>query len=243
MSHHDLGLGRVPATDKRNLAHPMSRMLLGPLEPIPTRKTWAFRGDVLDQGATGTCTAHAAAHFLHAAPICHKSFIDPFALYREAVLLDEYPDNDADATAADNSGLQAGSSGTGVAKAMDKRGLLKQYIWAKTSREATEWVLTRGPVMVGTSWYEGMFNPTREGFVKIGPNDSVAGGHEYLYLGADSRQGIAHFVNSWGARWNHAATHVRAGHFLMSFEDLERLFHEDGDAVSAIEKAAAKTAK
>lgn len=235
----ELGLGRKPSTDPRNLAHPMARRLPAPTAILPVRKTWGFRGEPLNQGATGTCGGHAAAHFVHASPLRHAGFPDPFQIYREAVLLDEYPDNDDDAHAPTNDGLQEGTSGTGVAKALDRRGILEEYLWAGTMREANEWVLTRGPVMVGSNWYDGMFNPTPEGFVRIRANDSVAGGHEYLYLGTNTRRAIALFVNSWGPRWNKAATMCRAGFFLMDYETLERLFHEEGDAVSAIEKKAA----
>jgi hypothetical protein len=237
MGDPSLGLGRKPATDIRNLQHPMRRLLPAATTTLPERKTWSFRGAPLDQGATGTCVAHAAAHFIRSAPMRHTRDIDPFQLYREAILLDEYPANDHEATSPpDNKGLQYGSSGTGGAKALDRRGILKEYLWAQTMREAIEWVLTRGPVMIGTNWYDSMFNPSAQGFAKITPATTVAGGHEYLLLGANQRKGIATFVNSWGPRWNHAATLCRPGFFLMDYETLERLFHEDGDAVSAIEQ-------
>lgn len=239
MGNETLGLGRKPSTDPRNAMYPMARRLPAPTATLPTRRTWGFRGEPLDQGGTGTCTGHAAAHFIHASPMRHKGFLNPFDIYREAVTLDEYSGNDREATLGDSE-LQWGSSGTGVAKALDRRGLLKEYLWAGTMREAIEWVLTRGPVMIGTNWYDSMFNPTAQGFVKITPATSLAGGHEYLLLGANTSKGIAAFVNSWGARWNHAATLCRDGHFLMDFETLERLFHEDGDAVSALEQKGKK---
>ena len=239
-----VGLGRLPSTDARNDQHPMTARLPRVSAPLPTKRRWAFLGDPLNQGQSGTCAGHAGAHFLHAAPIRHKAFIDAFQLYREAVLLDEYGDNDGDATCV-TTGCNAGTSGTGVAKALDKRGLLVEYLWAQTTRDLVEWVLTRGPVMVGTNWYSSMFTPDRQGFVKIDPTATVDGGHEYVVLGVDTKQGVAELVNSWGPTWNARAAGipnhpVRPGHFLMDFTVLERLFHEDGDAVSAIEKAKAR---
>jgi len=235
---NDLGLGRLRATDERNKLHPMARHLAAPGAPLPIRKTWTFKGPmVLDQGGSGTCTGHAGVHFIHAAPLSHKAFLDPYALYREAVLLDEYTDNDGDANCV-GAACQAGSSGTGIAKALAKRDLIQaEYVWGSTSREAIEWVLTRGPVMMGSNWYDGMFNPTLEGFVKIKPNDTIAGGHEYVIRGVDQRRAVAELVNSWGTRWNGGTgKKCRAGFFLMDFETLERLFSEDGDAVSCLEK-------
>lgn len=241
MSNGKPGLGRKPATDPRNDAHPMHKALSFAERTSPvTVKTWGFSGTPLDQGQSGTCTAHAAAHFIHAQPIAHRGFLDPFSLYREAVLLDEYPDNDGDATILDPNKLQAGSSGTGVAKALDKRGLLVEYLWAQRFEDAITWVLTRGPVMVGTNWYGSMFDPDRNGHLVIAKNAAVDGGHEWLIRGVDKKRGIALMVNSWGGKWGGVGrwegSGVRSGHALIDFETLARLFHEDGDAVSAVEK-------
>jgi hypothetical protein len=240
----DHGLGRLRAIDQRNKLHPMARHLRPPGAPLPLRKTWAFLGpNVLDQGGSGTCTGHAGVHFIHCAPLSHKAFLNPYALYREAVLLDEYPDNDGDATLQPDGSLQAGSSGTGIAKALAKRDLIQaEYVWGNTSREAIEWVLTRGPVMMGSNWYEGMFNPSLEGFVRIKENDTIAGGHEYVIRGVDQKRAVADLVNSWGTRWNSGpGKKCRPGFFLMDFETLERLFNEDGDAVSCLEKKPVRT--
>lgn len=232
------GLGRRFAPDSRDLLHPMAAMLPGPTAPLPTNKRWNFRGAVLDQGSTQTCTAHAAAHFYRAEPIQHRRDINPYDLYREGVLLDEWKQNDIEATYPDSK-LQWGSSGRGMVKALEARGLIQEYRWASTLREATEWVLTRGPVLIGTNWYHDFEQPTREGFVtfKSQKGGGVAGGHETLLRGVDTTKGIALVVNSWGPGWNSGkAKKCPKGHFLISFEDLERLFHEDGDAVSPIEK-------
>lgn len=242
----DLGLGRRPSSDPRNALHPMARTLAEPPPalPVPDLKTWTFLGDPLNQGSTGTCTGHAGAHMIHAAPISHRGFLNPWNLYREAVLLDEYPDNDRDAAETSDARLQAGSSGTGIAKALTKRGTITDYLWASEMRDANLWVLTRGPVMVGSNWYSSMFDPTREGFVKISPAAQVVGGHEWLIRGIDIRRGVALAVNSWGPEWNaHAEgkwvrSPIRPGHFLVDFRTLEQLFHEDGDVVSCREKAA-----
>lgn len=232
--------GRLKAIDARNNLHLMHRAL-GPIAPlvVPNGRTWGFSGNVLDQGQTSTCTAHAAAHFIHASPIRHLGFINPFDLYREAVLLDEYGDNDGDALLEDKN-LQAGSSGTGVAKALAKRGMISEYLWAQRMEDAITWVLTRGPVMIGSNWYGSMEETTKEGFLKILPNSPIVGGHEWLIRGADKKRGMVLCVNSWGPRWGGGSKWwqggvLKPGHFLLDFDTLARLFHEEGDAVSAIE--------
>ncbi len=229
------GLGRRPAVDVRNFLYPMRTALNAPVSRgIDTVKTWRFLGHPLDQGTTGTCVAHTAAHFIHCAPIGHKGFLDPYDLYREIVLLDEYASNDEEANEQDIQKLQGGSSGTGAARALEKRGLLKEYVWGRKASEVVAWLLTRGPVMFGSNWYSGMFEPNREGYIK--PTGTVVGGHQYLFNGVDLRQGLVRGINSWGPAWNPSAKLCRPGHFVMSIEVMERLLKEDGDAVSAVER-------
>lgn len=209
-----------------------------------TVRTWPFFGDPLDQDESGTCVAHAGAHAIHCGPISHRKFLDRWALYRLIVTLDEFPDNDHEANEPDNNKLVYGSSGLGGAKALEKMGLISEYKWALGDLNAAiAWVLTRGPVMVGTNWYSSMFTPTPEGLIKISPGSHNAGGHEYLWRGVDMRRGLAEIVNSWGPQWNAHATgrwgtaRIRPGHAVVPLEVLERLIvREDGDAVSIIEK-------
>lgn len=238
------GFGRLKSTDPRNVSYLMHRAL-APVEaanPV-LLKTWGFRGTPLDQGNTGTCTGHAGAHFIHCSPIAHRKFIDPFLLYREAVLLDEYPDNDLDAT-RENKDLQAGSSGTGVAKALEHRGTISEYLWAQRFEDAITWVLTRGPVMVGSNWYSSMMTPTPAGYLTVQGGASIVGGHEWLIRGVDKKRGLALMVNSWGGGWGGSGrwvgAKVRPGHALIDFATLARLFHEDGDCVSALESGKPK---
>lgn len=211
----------------------MRRALPESVSPeLPTLKTWPFMGHPLDQGNTGTCVAHTAAHFIHSSPIGHRGYMDAFELYREVVRLDEYTDNDHEADGPIER-MQGGSSGTGGAKALHKRGLITEYLWSKDAQEIIAWVLTRGPVMVGTNWYRSMFKPTPQGYLKI--EGANAGGHEWLLRMVNLRKGIVGGITSWGPQWNPAAQDCRPGHFLMGMEEFERLIRENGDGVSAIE--------
>src|SRR5688572_14129202 len=97
MPRDEYGLGRIHAPDERDTMYPMRAAL--PVGPLPSRKMWRFRGDVLDQGATGTCVAHAWVHFLRCAPIqTGKPGYSAYELYRKVILLDEFPANDSEAT-------------------------------------------------------------------------------------------------------------------------------------------------
>jgi len=169
-------------------------------------------------------------HFLRCAPVqTAKLGYSAFDLYRELVLLDEWHSNDGEATAPD-SGLNFGSSVRAGVKALEARGHIAQYVWAQNLSTAVDFLTEHGPIILGTNWYDGMFNVDREGYARIKPNDPVAGGHAYLARAVDTRKARVRIVNSWSERWG------QGGEAWLSFQDLERLIHEDGEACGPVEK-------
>ena len=109
-------------------------------------------------------------------------------------------------------------------------GRLKSYVWAFSLQPAVEWVLTQGPVVLGTNWYSSLSQPDGQGIARITATARVIGGHAYLLRGVDTRKALARCSNSWGDGWG------KSGDFFLPFRDLERLIHEDGEACSAVEK-------
>ena len=91
----------------------------------------------------------------------------------------------------------------------------------------TQFLLTQGPVMVGTDWYEGMFTPDFVHVVK--PTGAVAGGHWYLVRGIDTKTRLARIRNSWGSGWGYH------GDAYIALSDLATLLEGDGEACAAIE--------
>ncbi len=225
----DYGLGRIYALDENDARYPM-RATLRTRAIQPPRKSWRFRGNVLDQGSTGTCVAHACMHFLRCAPVqTTRLAYSAFDLYRELVLLDEFSNNDGEATAPD-SGLQYGSSVRAGVKALEARGHIEQYVWAQNLSTAVDFLTEHGPIILGTNVYNGMFNVDSDGYARIKPNDTIAGGHAYLARAVDTRKARVRIVNSWGERWG------QGGEAWLSFADLERLIHEEGEACGPTEK-------
>ncbi len=258
MSREDFGLGRVAPPDRsddasylmaRELPSGAARMA----DPSPAKRSWALPASALRfQGRTGTCTDHAAVHLVKATPIATRAesrLWPQFSAYREYVLTDEFPANDAEATGPD-SGLQYGSSVRAAMEWLVLRGYAAGYAWAFGRAPASLWVRTKGPVVLGTNWYESMFNLTSEGFARITPTTVLAGGHAYLYLGSDERRGVDLCANSW-QRWgiSRRAFSAKAGSvtlgnspandrgfFLLAAEDTERLINEeDGEAATVTE--------
>jgi hypothetical protein len=225
------GFGRRFDPDDRDRNYLMRRMLPDVRRlALPTRKTWRIAPRALHQGNTGTCVGHAWSNFLRCAPLQTTKGPSAFDIYRAAILTDPFSENDDEAELPDgDGGLEFGTTVRAGAEAVTGFRRLKSYVWAFSLAPAVEWVLTRGPVVLGTNWYSS-FRPDAEGIIRILPNARVAGGHAYLLRGVDTRRALARCSNSWGDDWG------SSGDFLLPFRDLERLIHEDGEVCSAVEK-------
>lgn len=232
-------MGRIYTPDERDLQYPMRAGLPSAKKmaanPLPTRKTWGIKPPVLDQGKTGTCVAQAWHNFLRCKPTQTVKTAPPaFTLYRELIIVDEYPGNDNEVNLLDDE-LQYGSSVRAGVKALEARGHIKQYLWAFDISTVVEWVLTKGPVVMGTNWYDSMFTKTTDGILKV--EGTVAGGHAWMVRGVDTKKRlVGPCANSWGKDWG------KNGEFYLSFADFERLIHEQGEACAAVEKKVIKDA-
>ncbi len=226
----DKGLGRLYAPDSRDANHPMTAVLPD-VPKVPRVRAWLHKG-ILDQGDTGTCVYHAWYSLRMGSPHRHPADprYTPFDMYREGVLLDEWTQNDREATLP-NEELQFGSSVRAGAKVAFRLGWVHGgYVWADTVDTAARHVALRGPVVMGTPWRQAMGRPTPEGFVTYtGP---IRGGHAYVWDGVDFRRGVARFRNSWGIGWG-----VK-GRFYMALEEVARMFAEDSEACAPVEVAA-----
>jgi hypothetical protein len=79
---------------------------------------------------------------------------------------------------------------------------------------------------MGTNWYEGMFDPDWDGFLRL--SGSIAGGHAYLVYGTEAEW--YWMQNSWGI-WGVGGQGIAKVHRA----DMERLLREDGEAGAGLE--------
>lgn len=185
-----------------------------PFPPSPTSKVWADKLQ-LDQGQTGHCVGFGWAQWGNTDPIQDSyANVDGDDIYYEAKIIDGEP------------GQENGSQVRSGAKAMKARGKLAGYVFAASVDEIRTWVLTKGPVVVGTDWTADMENPDSAGYVK--PTGPVLGGHCYVVVGASPTD--LHFQNSWGKDWG-----TPPGYFRMKTVDFAALFANQGDACAALE--------
>lgn len=181
----------------------------------------------LDQGQTGTCTAHSWATWAWAGPVIQRlklAGLNPFDVYRKEVLIDEWPDNNGEATLPDNQ-LLMGSSVRAGAQVMRSLGWLTTFGWVKTAQEVIDYIISTGPVQVGTPWYPD-WDPDGKTVLVI-PKGAPAPdeGHAYSFTGWDQKRGLLRSPNSWG----------RGHEILMAPETLDTLLGMGSEACVSME--------
>lgn len=159
---------------------------------------------VLDQGNVGACTGFAETGLIgfdqywsaltpeQQAVISGAPNQVGLAIYSKATQIDNIPGNyPPDDT---------GSSGPAAAKAATALGYVNGYRHA-FSLGALNTALQKGPVMVGSNWYNSMFEPDPTGLIKIDSSSGLAGGHEYVCDEYDVDLDSYGFLNSWGTSY------------------------------------------
>lgn len=210
------GLGRKIQFDERSRAYPIraivdTRVLRG--------YTWSCIPR-LDQGYEGACVGFAWSHELAAKPKKVLNVTDDYArnIYHDAQKIDEWPGGAYPGA----SPFYEGTSVLAGAKVVRERGAMEQYRWCFNLTDLLVAIGYTGPVVLGINWYEGMFNPDSKGFIH--PTGSIAGGHAIIANGVSIRNKLVKLHNSWGEDWG------INGECYISWDDIERLLHEQGEA-------------
>jgi hypothetical protein len=216
-------LGRHQQFDARSRQYPLTAVL--PKRAASVSKSWACRVH-LDQGNLGSCVGNGWTHAYAASPHGHTSLTedDALAIYKRATKIDNIPGNYPPS--------DTGSSVLAGAKATVEHGWFSTYRWAFSVDDIIKALSTLGPVVVGTDWYDDMFNPApRSGLIEV--TGQIAGGHCYLLRGVKLNHHVIgtkglddYFVirNSWGEGWgNNSDAHIRVS-------DFEKLLTTGGDA-------------
>jgi hypothetical protein len=207
------GLGRNVST-KDNRDYRLINYIHG--VPSAKEKIWTFDGDALDQKETPHCGGFGMAHY----GICHPmpsmyTEKQGHEFYYRCKEFDLEP------------GMENGTSVRSVANVGRNLGMWETYAFATTMEEINYWILNEGPIMIGTEWTMDMFVPDKDAILR--PTGNIAGGHFWL---ADGKiDGMTRGLTSWGPDFG------VNGHFWMYDADLEALFHQQGEAIAAVEVA------
>jgi hypothetical protein len=226
----DPRLGRLVQFDEESRKFNVADKLTFPVKG----ESWAC-GVYLDQTTTSACTGNSRAYDLAGSPRPLKQpngkLIDePFAqqLYNLAKKYDEWTGEDYE-----------GSSVLGALKAAKSMGYIGEYRWAFNIDDMCQALATLGPVVVGTDWYNSMFDPQPNGVLEVDADSGVAGGHAYYFRAiyvsdsyktrlvgkGNNRHGIPLLAvrNSWGRSWGHN------GEAYIWADDYERVLMDGGE--------------
>src|SRR3982751_4497425 len=142
MADTPYGLGRRGDPDQRDCLDPVS-LVLAMLRSERRSVPWT-RLRVLNQGQTGTCVGHGWRGWYEGEPTTHAAGEGPdaFAIYRKAILLDAWADNDREENLPETQ-LQCGSSVRAGAQAMQETGFIASYVWATKASEIADYVTRR----------------------------------------------------------------------------------------------------
>jgi hypothetical protein len=213
---NDVRLDRLVQFDERSRNYSISE--------IKNKKklrsyTWLCE-DYFDQGKEGECVGYALGHELAARPAEVKGLTDKFLIekiYWEAQKIDpweggSYPEA--------NPKYEGTSILAGV-KIVKNLNYIKEYRWAFNIDDVVYGIGHNGPAVFGLNWYDGMFKPDSEGFIK--PTGELLGGHAILGRAIDIKKGFITLRNSWGRNWG------IDGDCYLRIEDLEKLLKEYGE--------------
>lgn len=224
----EFGLGRNPSLPDENNKRFMA---VAGSDAKKIEHKSHFMDQVFDQGSTPQCVAYSAIGLLTAGPIRNFPNISFVDLYKLCQKNDRWPGEDYDGTSVHGSCIS-----------LKSLGLVTEYRWAMTIDQVIDYVLTKGPMQVGTTFYNAMFKPDKQGFMH--PEGGEAGGHAYLLLGANRNTkcpngsiGAFSLLNSWGRRWGREdRAGNKNGRALISFDEFDVLLKDQGEAAVVVEK-------
>ena len=218
----DSRLGRIPQFDERSKKFAITDTITTFQAKNPRSYTWSVSKQ-LNQGMEGSCVGFSWAHELIARPMKYLTADNAYArnIYKEAQKVDEWEGEDYEGTS-----VLAG------AKIVQSLGHMKEYRWAFGLDDLILAVGYKGPAVLGINWYTGMFDADSNGFVHA--TGEVEGGHAILCNRVNIKLKEFSLWNSWGSDWG------INGACKVSFNDMEKLLSEWGEACIPVERIKVK---
>lgn len=218
MSQRDPRLDRRIQFDERSRSFPVRATLTAEQIRKPRSYTWSC-GIQLDQGTEGACVGFSIAHEIAARPVVVKSADDALArqIYYRARQIDEWPGENYEGTS-----ILAG------VKAAQEAGYFGEYRWCFSLSDLALAVGYKGPALLGLNWYAGQLNTDANGFIH--PTGYLLGGHAILCRAVSVKGKFFTLRNSWGNSWG------VNGDCRITFDELDRLLHEQGEACVPVKR-------
>lgn len=227
----DQRLDRLIEFDEQSRSFP----ICAALDPAPRiiSKRWSlpYGAPVLDQGSEGACVGFGVTNDLRFYPVAVRGLNASYAqekIYWAAQQTDPWPGGSYPGAAPRYDGTSV-LSGVKTAAALGHYG---EYRWAFSEPEMALGVGHLGPAILGINWYEGMYRPNAEGYLK--PTGDKVGGHCLLVIGISAAYGYYVVYNSWGPAWG------KNGTAKISRADMVRLLAENGECCLVTQRLSVK---
>jgi len=197
------------------------------------RRAYTWRcNEWFDQGREGACVGFALGHEISARPaefrgLDYKYLVED--VYHEAQRVDPWDGGSYPGAAP----FYEGTSVLAGVKILHKKGFFKSYRWAFGIEDLILGLGYIGPAVLGINWYTDMLNTDENGFIH--PTGSVAGGHAILARAVNVKEGYITLRNSWGKNWG------KNGDCYITFDDMEKLLGEYGEAVFMLNRTSKVT--
>lgn len=205
--------------DEKSREYPARGVLFDPDAEVRSR--YWDRPQAYNQLRTSQCVAFSTKGICNTDPMragkdpAALAAIDPKRIYDLAQTIDPWP-----GTAYNGTSTLAGM------KAAHQLGLIPGYRWCFGLDDVVKTLSHHGPVAVGVTWWQSMFQPGYQGMLVVDKAGGNSGGHCVELHGVDVEAQAVVGTNSWGTGWGHG------GGFRMRFEDLDMLLRENGEAVT-----------
>ncbi len=201
------GLGRIHVPDEQDKHYPLRAALPPRGTPRPDYRYWWSHG-IEDQDGTTECVAYSGHGWALDGPVRNTKVPDQDTIYNEARKRDGIPGTDYD-----------GTNDRGLMKFFKEIGIVAEYRWAQTMDDVLDGIAFLGPLLFGTDWYRGMFEPDERGFLV--PTGPIDGGHEWEIIGVSFNYEFLTMKQTWGRGWGNN------GRAKVSFEVAEFLLFDD----------------
>ena len=226
----DKGTGRVPHYDPRNENYRVADALARGLLPrdvniirkiaraMGLRETRSWRQWMFfNQGAYPACTGYGSATLVAADPVRPKldklRALNPMQWYLDNQALDR----------SEGRNYSEGATTLAAMKVGQKYGYWSTYRWAYTMAEILPVIHDSTPVVVGTNWYESMWDRDSEGIARIKPGSTNAGGHLWCINGYNPRRGLVRYASTWDD-----------GYYFIPVDDLRQLIEDEEGECSVV---------
>lgn len=226
----DRRLDWIPRKDEASRGFGVVQRMEAQQKPqTPRSRSWRG-GAVTDQGAEGACVGHGYTGFLNAMTQQRK-LAEPVSYASELYHRIQHRDPWTGCALGPRCPVQPspeqydGTSTLDGAKELKDRGEISEYRWAFGLQQVILALGHVGPVVLGIPWYDSMYEAPGGEVTVAG---SKVGGHCILARAVSLPRRTVTLRNSWGPDWG------IGGDAVISWDDLERLLADDGEAVVPI---------